>query len=495
MADKKRKPANDDDLGFVADDAADLGFVPEGGGDDLAFQPDPASPTETGGVVSKGIKTLQAGGKILDYARGAVGGPALAAGLEFLTGKDVNKLKNWKAAINPTTLDTYPSSAELMEEAGVPEGAKVSDYLSMVPKDSFFDATLRGAGGFGLDVATDPLTYLSLGTSAAAKKGAQEGGKALAKGAGRSMLEMPVAKQAAAFATAPSRAVSDMGKKIFSWGITPIEQAGEKFGKEAVADTMYKHRIKGSARSIEEGIEKTAGNLKRDRDLILKQADAAGGKVELSAFDDFTAELDQMVADRRISPEQAEKLWMDALGTYVTGPAPTTELATRWKTDMYNELPQKAWEASKNPAIGQKLNKKAAHGLKEGIEGAVRKYSGSDAARVLKEKNKELGELLSVSPAAQRYAQQLDRRYLVTPWDVGGAGFGGMVGGSPGAGAAMIGAKKLLEIGRLPSVRTNTGAFLRDISEGPLSGPFLDILSRRSAASVRKKGEKDGKEK
>jgi len=493
MADKKRKPANDDDLGFVADDAADLGFVPEGGGDDLAFQPDPASPTETDGVVSKGIKTLQAGGKVLDYARGAIGGPALAAGLELLTGKDVNKLKNWKNAINPTRLDTYPSSAELMEEAGVPEGAKVSDYTDKISKGGLLDFTLRGGGGLALDVATDPLTYLSFGTATAAKKGAQ----GAAKGGAKTLLEMPVLKQAAAFATAPSRAVSDMGKKIFSWGITPIEQAGEKFGKDAVADTMYKHRIKGSARAIEEKIGKTTGDLKRERDLVLRQADAAGATVDRGgAFQDFTDEIAQMVADRRISQEQGNKILDDALQTYLQGGDPSTMLATQWKSDMYGELPNKVWEASKNPSIGQRLNKKASKGLKEGIENAVGKFSGRDAAETLKLKNKELGELLSVSPAAQRYAQQLDRRYLVTPWDVGGAGFGGMVGGSPGAGAAMIGAKKLLEIGRLPSVRTNTGAFLRDVSEGPLSGPFLDILTRRSAAGTLRKGaEKDGKDK
>jgi hypothetical protein len=80
------------------------------------------------------------------------------------------------------TLMNAPTTSEYMDRAGVPEGAKVSDYVGgyaepgkgrflRPEKGGMLDPSVRGVAGFAGDVALDPLTYLSGGLSAAAKTG------------------------------------------------------------------------------------------------------------------------------------------------------------------------------------------------------------------------------------------------------------------------------------------------------------------------------------
>jgi hypothetical protein len=80
------------------------------------------------------------------------------------------------------TLMNAPTTSEYMDRAGVPEGAKVSDFVGgyaepgkgrflRPEKGGMLDPSVRGVAGFAGDVALDPLTYLSGGLSAAAKTG------------------------------------------------------------------------------------------------------------------------------------------------------------------------------------------------------------------------------------------------------------------------------------------------------------------------------------
>ncbi len=470
------KPFVADD--FVAEDAH--GATPFEADDFVAESPD----VETGGVINTAVTAAKGVGKAFDYLRGATGGPLLAAALGQYKGQE------HLDALNPFSTKTFPSSDELMERAGVNKGARLSDVFSMIPKDSFADISARGVGGFGLDTATDPLSYLSFGTSAAAKGGMNSAMKKL--------LKTPVIEEAAKVASAPSKMLSNMGKKVYSWGITPIEQAGERYGKDAVADTMYKHGIKGSGRQIEEKIVKNASKLRGERDALLDAADAAGANMDdLEMFGGFVDKLQTMVGDRRLSQAEADQILEGTIGTYLTGGKPSAKLATQWKSDVTKTLPRRAWDVTKgNTSIGQSLTKEAGKGLKEGVEKAVGRASGTDAMEILKTKNKELGELLSVMPSASQMADVGERRYWLTPWDVAFGGGGAMMSGNPAKGAAMLGAKKMLELGRLPWVRTNAGSAMRTMAEGSVSGPMLDILTRDAYKRlVKSKGGTDGEEK
>jgi hypothetical protein len=476
---------------FIPDDSSNLGsdFVADGSGKDKGtsdFVPDEATPAQDPGILHRVLQGFQAGGKALDYPRGAIGGPLLASAIEKLSGKKVIKPGEYLNALKPDNLSTYPSADTMLERAGVPKGPTLSDYthipgfgeFGMIPKDSFLDVSARGAGGAALDAVSDPLSWLSFGTSTAAKQGENS----LLKGA----LEMPAVKQAAAVATMPSALTSNAGKKLFSWGITPIEQAGERYGKNEVADTMYKYGIKGSGNQIEERLGQTAAKLKDARDEILQQADKMGGKVERGqAFDDFTSTLDQMVRDRRLSQEEAEKILDTTIGTYLTGENPSTMLATQWKTDEYKALPQKVWEATKKDSLGQTLGKKLSNGLKTGVENAVENTTGRGAE--LANTNHELGQLLSVLPATSKYADMLERKPYLTHFDMAAGLGGGLFSGNPGKGASMFAAKKMLDVGRMPWVRTNVGSALRTLGEGR-AAPYLDTLTMQGLKKSLKKG-------
>src|SRR5512139_654803 len=75
--------------------------------------------------------------------------------------------------------------AQVMEQAGVGEGGSLSDIAPFLFSETGeglalqtggpLDVTARGLGGFALDVAADPLTYLTAG----AAKGVQFAGKTL----------------------------------------------------------------------------------------------------------------------------------------------------------------------------------------------------------------------------------------------------------------------------------------------------------------------------
>jgi len=101
--------------------------------------------------------------RTLDYPAGLVRG-TIAGGLEAATGRD--DLVDIKDVIRGKA----PSSGEILEKMGVPEGGSLSDVLPdmysdtgkgiKLKKGGLFDPTARGAAGFAADVALDPIALL-----------------------------------------------------------------------------------------------------------------------------------------------------------------------------------------------------------------------------------------------------------------------------------------------------------------------------------------------
>lgn len=101
--------------------------------------------------------------RLLDYPAGLVRG-AIAGGLESATGRD--DLVDIKDVIRGKA----PSSSEIMEKMGVPEGKSLSDVLPgmysktgkglALQKGGLFDPTARGVAGAVADIALDPLSLL-----------------------------------------------------------------------------------------------------------------------------------------------------------------------------------------------------------------------------------------------------------------------------------------------------------------------------------------------
>lgn len=331
---------------------------------------------EPTGLMDTAIGTIGAGAKVLDIPRGVVGGPALASALEMLTGKNVRHRgsEDWDP-LNPTNLKMYPSSAELYERAGVPEGAKMSDYVGgygepekspwyQPEKGGMLDFTLRGAGGFGTDVAIDPLTYVSFGAASAGKTALKESAAKLALNAAKpkpSMLmrmgsgmarpaeilgerlapainalkETRAGRAAVSAATAPSRAVKNVGERMYNSVLLPVEHEGAKFGKKEVAETIYNAGIK-TPFGLRGKAQDATNVLMEARDQILKEATRMGAEIDMPTAmkyaEEHVAKMAQTAHPEQMLPGGAVDKLRQRIQTHMGSAAKESE-------DVLRELP------------------------------------------------------------------------------------------------------------------------------------------------------------
>lgn len=428
--------------------------------------------------------TLGAGAKGLDTLRGSLTAPALAATLEALTGKDVYRGAEHLDAVNPSNLSTFPSSSELFERAGVPEGAKLSDFVGgfaepggegpwyQPEKGGMLDFTVRGAGGFGTDIAIDPLTYLSMGGAALAKQGLKSSAsRAALAGANRAgpasrlmsravdTVTNPLAEGVKALrstragsaladmATVPSRAVGTVGKRVYGSTLLPVEHEGVKFAKEGVADTLYNAGIK-SPLGLRDKAEAAKNTLMTARDNLLQRADDAGAQADMatamadaraeitklrrikdsdasSLADDLESKLNEYIRTERGvpgTPDQVrETVTTDVVGMPTThrevipgkpGIAPqpfSASDASKLKTFLYSNLPQSTFQQNLNTPLTSRIRSKMSTGLKDETENAVGRALGADAAMDLAELNAEAGKLIATRKGQTRVQNMAER--------------------------------------------------------------------------------------
>lgn len=291
------------------------GFTPDDGFQ--ASAPPQGFLSRAGALGSQG---LSAAAKALDVARGTTTGPLLGAALELATGKPVYTAEDWKNAMNPTNLKKFPTSAEMMDRAGIPAGAELSDYAPIYAdpgtrhpwyqpeKGGALDPTVRGAGGMGVDAAIDPLTYLTWGGAAATKKAAAESATRMAMG---TAPEAGAATQALAkLADLPGAAAADaagslvtgpanwLGNRMQSSTLIPIEHEGAKYGKEAVGDTLYKSGIMNQF-DLRNKVAGATDQIMDARNALLERAGQQGGQSSMiAATQPVQDELTRLIAQR-----------------------------------------------------------------------------------------------------------------------------------------------------------------------------------------------------
>ena len=282
----------------------------------------------TSKLMRYGGNTLGAIGKGFDALGGGdVVRPALASLAEGATGKNLYSSDELLNSINPTNLKTFPSSSELMKRAGVPEGAKLSDYVGgygqpgqspwyQPEKGGLLDPTLRGTGGFGMDVATDPLTYLTLGLGPIGKKALAEGatrmateeaaranagpiGRVLQKAGdigsnaidkvtsplqalAQKLGQSKVGQGLNSALQLPSEAVGSLGEKLYNAPVLAAEHEGQKFGKQGVAQTMYDSGI-ANPLNLAQKTQDVTNTLMNKSNGILRKAGDAGAALDMKA--------------------------------------------------------------------------------------------------------------------------------------------------------------------------------------------------------------------
>lgn len=436
-------------------------------------------------MIRTGKQAIQGAGKLLDVLRGGVTAPIAAALLELRTGKDVYRPAEHLDAVNPTNLRTFPGLDELTARAGKPLTAAIP------PRAMPLAARLvPSLPGIVADAAIDPASWLAMPLKAAGE-GVEALGKTSLATKLLEALKAPVEKLPV-LATGPSRTMRGAGEALYGWGIRPLEQAGERKGKE-IAETLYRHGVHGSARQMMDQMAEKASTLKNELDAIYAEADAAGALTDRGrAFGPFMEELDQLVLDGRLSKAQAEKILEETIGTYLTrGDQAGTKLMSQWKGDIDNKLDAAVFEATKSPDLVNRVKKVARTGTKEEVENVVDAVTGRGAE--VRAKNADLGDFLSVAPQALQYAQAQERLRLLGHLELG-AGLGvGAITQNPFKGLLFLGAKKGLDLGRLPWFRTNLGYGMQRVADNPISQVLLDVGMRRGAVELGKE-KKDGQE-
>lgn len=421
----------------------------------------------------------------LDYLGGL--GRTTAAAMAGAT-----KEGDWTEALHGNA----PSSADYLRRMDLPDGS-LSDLMPSMygePGDGTFkpnkggmlDPTAKGTAGFAMDVALDPLTYASggasaLGKLAKAEKLAQMGklGNAISKTA-----EVG-SKTLSAVGDPLKEGTKWAGEKLYKSGFKAADEVARDFGKTAASDIMWKNRVTGTSQQIADKASELAQNLNRERETLLREADAAGAVVDMEkAMEQGNARIAEALASRDPSKiPVAEKLraklqeyqnltqGRDSLTNLPTNAPVNASQAAGMKSSLYDAIGDQAYKDAAATTTGKAIQKDMARGLKTAIEDAANKAKAG-LGDTIAATNNDLGTLLTVQGAFDKEAAKAGRKNLVTQID-------------PIAFAIhpyALPAKKAVQVMNSPWFRTNVGLGMHDLaSKIPLG--IYDTAIRRALVS------------
>lgn len=155
-----------------------------------------------------------------------LGAGAMAAGKEGLSLLDAPRRAVWEAADF-----IIPGDQSHLQSGG--------DIIQMQEDDPFLEKALKGVGAFALDMATDPLTYLTFGTGTVAKMGGMKALKEAAKEGLQDIPESRLSKALAAQAKGPTgEAVEDTFRAVDSHVGRRTKLADKEIVDEGVRDRV-----------------------------------------------------------------------------------------------------------------------------------------------------------------------------------------------------------------------------------------------------------------
>lgn len=443
-----------------------------------------------GGVVRTGV-----GATAQDLAN--MGGKLKA----FATGEDYQPIEAVSDQdMRNAFMGSAPTSNQMLEKAGVPEGGSLSDIApALYSKDpsslrptphGSFDPTARGTVGMGLDIATDPLTYLGAGPL----KALLPGGRA---GAVADHILNPA-----------ENALKAGGKTIYK--SAPIMKAAdavnERYAKGAASDILFDQGITGTGRQVARKAEALADTVGQQRNALLSQADAAGGMLNMNSAMSPAEQFIQKVRASRdpallpladalegrtasykaLNPAEAQTVSreipsgiLDAEGNALTKTVTQEIPAVRgvkpsegsgFKTSLYNDTGNAAWDTLRKTPQGDIGNKALARGLdRETSAAAERAIPGMGGQ--IDNLNDTWGALLTPKKALESEALKGERKNFLTSVD---APLAVLTHSNP----AVIAAKKTSDLLKTNWLRTNVGRGAYQLGD---KVPLLDELLRREA--------------
>lgn len=382
-----------------------------------------------------GAQAFDYGMRALDYA-GGLSRTTLAQMADTFTDKNSVTGDDFMKALKGKA----PGSEELLGRFDIPEGASVQlPFLG--------ETSVRDVGGFALDVAADPLTYLSLGA-------------------------LPGAKYAAKGLNVAKKPLSNLGKKVYKSGFKNIDEALANKGKKELSEIMLERGVTGTTKNIEKQANKIADNLLAERTDLINKLDGGGARVDFSnAFDDVIKQNDEL---RRVPGQraQADDLAGKILEYADEGQVPLAQ-ATKAKTMLYDSLPQSAYNVYGPTKGGTEFTKNMSKAIKDAIEKAAEESSQGAGSKIAG-LNEDLGTLLSSRKPLQRQVGKATTKDAFTSVD------GGLAAINPLAALT----KKGADLSKTTYFRTKLGKGLKDTADSGVADILLrNLLQDRQKAT------------
>lgn len=383
-----------------------------------------ADPEESLGAKFKryGAIGLEGLGKAAGYAQGTLVGGPFAMATEAFTGKDVFKPEEYVESIKGGK--PFPAPSETLQRAGtpIPKGYSVSDAIPAA-KDKWFDFSMGGAANLGLDIATDPMTYLSGGLSAASKAG-----------------KLGIIGKTAERVVNPIERVEKWNaNRLYKKAMEEVDIASKEAGKEIpVSKILQQEKFSGG---MSQALDKVKEVNKRAGETIggiLEEATAKGASVNL--MEEFKPAMELAGKLREsISPE-AHALAKEIDDRIVfalekSGGVLPVNVANQEKSMLNQLIKDSGFAQSTDAAISTKAKKALSSDLSEAVKKSIEAVD-PDLHKKLLEQNKIYG---STSGLIQDKIESLAKKASerrgplgLTQVDMmllGGGALGGALGG------------------------------------------------------------------
>ena len=408
-----------------------------------APEPQPAPQPEEPGL---GAKALDYGLRALDYA-GGLGRTAATGYVDIaraIMGQPaISQPGDAMAALRGQA----PTVSERLERGGV------GDMGSVGIPFTDMKVTGRDAVGFAGDVLTDPLTYASLGASAVAKAG--QAGKVAAK------------------ATTPMQELTrKIGEMTYRSGLKNVDKEVSEYGGKKLSKVLLDEGAPtGSMKQVKEYTEQVlVPKYDATRKDLYAQVDSGGATVDASFAQDKAREV---INRMRQDPGLRDKAnaMSEFVDKYTQEGAVTVQQMSDWKTNLYNALPDAAFNPDRTLSNwGKKVQKALSEGFKDEIENAgnfVRKGLGDDISKV----NEKWGTVLQSQKPMAREARKAETVDSFTSVD---AILTGAMAADPVMAGGALALKKGADAAKTTGARTRVGKGLMSVA------PWADPAGRRA---------------
>lgn len=414
-----------------------------------------------------GLKGLQYAGKALDYPGGVVRTGLGATFQKNVTGQDVlNALKG-----NPLSGD------ELLERAGESKGGSLSDILPIYSngpkhwyqpeKGGMLDPTRRGAEGLALEMITDPLSLLALGTSKAASMALKAG------------KELTPAEKLLQYTTRPiGRGLEEAGKSRYASALRNVDESLKIAGKPPVSPVFIQNEMPvGSMQTLREKSKDLASKAGRDIGNIESEATSRGATVNmLPAMNDSMELSSEMRKSPHPNVQQAGQKLDDITASYLgQGEKVPVDKARAWSSEANKLASEQAFNpmTAGNVPFASEGNREIGQGLKGEVYNAIDKTT-PELSDQYKLANKQYSSLSSKDAKRElKNASKVEKRKNGITLVDAGLGAGSLA--TPQLLPVLLG-KKLMELGNSAYGRTATGKSLYNL------GHYGDQILRRPSA-------------